>query len=147
MLGFPVGYLTPAFVLQMGKLRQRVTISDSPKITVRQEQKREQKAAPPFPGECFPHWSHCPSILSLSSTPHWILVEKSNSLNPDLSLSPCPTLGRLSPVRGEHHGELNEATEAVPAFSSRIPAQAAKLTPSPGVTCSCRAPRSLDGGY
>lgn len=49
MPGFPMGHLAPDFRLQMGKLRQRVTINDSPKITVRHEQKRRQKAAPPFP--------------------------------------------------------------------------------------------------
>lgn len=104
MLGFPMGCLTPASMLQVGKLRQRVTISDPPKIAVRQEQKREKKACSLFPGECFPHWSHYASTPSLSSTPQWILVEKSNSLNPDLSLSPRTALGRLSPSGGTPWG-------------------------------------------
>lgn len=81
-----------------------MTISDPPKISVRQEQERGKKACSLFPGECFPHWSHYASIPSLSSTPQWILVEKSNSLNPNLSLSPRPALGRLSPSGGTPWG-------------------------------------------
>lgn len=87
----------------MGKLRQKVTISDSPKSTVRQEQKRGQKAAPPIPREV---------------------------LAPLVSASqPLPVA--LSPPRVGHRGELNKATEAVPTLGSQISAQAAKLTPSP----------------
>lgn len=71
-----------------------MTISDSPKMTVRQGKKRGQKAAPLFHREVFAPLV----ILSLSFTSQWVLVVKSNSLNPNLSSLPHPSLVRLSPM-------------------------------------------------
>lgn len=57
------------------------------------------------------------SLHPIPITHPTMLFSCANILNSTLSLSPCPTLGRLSPIRGKHCGELNEGTEVISAFS------------------------------
>jgi len=92
-------------------------ISDSPKITIRQEQERRQKAAPLLPREVFA------TLVTLSLHPVPVLqptmdfgCEKQQPKPQRLPVTSSHP-GEIVPTREDRCGELNEATEAVPAFA------------------------------